>query len=454
MVSASMALKILLTTLELETYSGLPLYTRDMALELKRQGHFPQVYTLKDGGVADELRAADIQVTDNPSHLNFEPDIIHGQHRVSTMIAVKQFRRSPAIFINHNHTFWGDQAPFHPRIRQYFGVSRVCMEKLKKDGVPEDRIHFLANFVDINRFISRGKLPEKPRRALVFSNSANDQTHLPVIKEACRQAGLELDAIGIHTNYILKPETVLGKYDIIFAKAKAAMEAMAVGSAVILCDYAGAGPMVTSGEFYNLRLMNFGFQSLTKPLHPEYLLSQIALYDPEDALTVHNLMRTTGSLEDAARKLAVTYQAVINDYKKNKTIKTVKGTVMSFNELVYWERARFWASLTLKQKQHLKLFHEKDDAAREIEYVFFREDDPGEYKFLLRKLSESTFDYLQKHYKLRVKITAASNYILAGLLKIILQIWMSFSPDYRMKIKKLTLISLLLKPVKRFLNLQ
>lgn len=450
-----MSLKILLTTFELESYSGLPLYTRDVALELKRQGHFPQVYTLKDGRVADELRDDGIFVTNNPSLINFQPDIIHGQHRISAMIAVKQFRKTPAIFINHNHTFWGDQAPFHPRIRQYFGVSRVCMEKLKKDGVPEDRIHFLANFVDINRFIPRGKLPEKPRKALVFSNYANDQTHLPAIKEACRQAGLELDTIGMFTNYTLKPESVLGNYDIIFAKAKAAIEAMAVGSAVILCDYAGAGPMVTSEEFYNLRLMNFGFQSLTKPLHPEHLLSQIALYNPEDALTVHNLMRTTGSLEEAAKDLAAIYQAVINDYKKNKTIRTVSGTMMSFNELIYWERVRFWASSTSKQRQHLKLFYEKDDAAREIDYGFFREDYSGEYKFLLKKLLESIIDYLQMTLnKLRGEVKAISNYVFTGLLKNTLQIWMSFSPHSRMKIKKLTLISLLLKPVKRFFNLQ
>lgn len=439
-----MSLKILLTTLELESYSGLPLYTRDVALELKRQGHLPQVYTLKDGRVAEELREAGIFVTNNPARLSFKPDIIHGQHRVSTLIAVKQFRRTPAIFINHNHTFWGDQAPFHPRIRQYFGVSRICMDRLKMDGVPEDRIHFLANFVDINRFSARPPLPEKPRKALVFSNYANDQTHLPAVKEACLQAGLELDVIGMHTNYVLNPESMLGDYDIIFAKAKAAIEALAVGSAVILCDYAGVGPMVTLAEFYNLRLMNFGFQSLTSPLTSEHILAQIALYDPKDSLTVRNLIRTTSSLEIAVKDLVSTYQIVINEYKKNKTIRTVKGTMMPFNELVYWERAKFWASLTSKQREYLKLFHEKDDAAREMNYTFAREHPPSEYDFLSSKILKSII----------VGIKAGTNQLLANSLKIILKIWMSFTPDSRMRIKNLPPFRLLLKSVKRFYNLQ
>src|SRR5262245_58774473 len=154
-----MPLKILMTTLELYTYTGLSLYTRDMALALKRLGHFPEVYTLKMGQVADELREAGIAVTDNLSHIGIRPDIIHGQHRVSTLLAVKQFRSTPAIFICHNHMFWGDEAPLHPRIIQYFGISLVCMHRLQQDGIPENRIQFLANFVDTNRFLPREALP-------------------------------------------------------------------------------------------------------------------------------------------------------------------------------------------------------------------------------------------------------------------------------------------------------
>ena len=36
------------------------------------------------------------------------------------------------------------------------------------------------------------------------------------------------------------------RYDIVFAKARAAIEAMAVGAAVIVCDFDGVGPMVST----------------------------------------------------------------------------------------------------------------------------------------------------------------------------------------------------------------
>src|SRR5262245_49984607 len=100
-------MRVLLTALEMHSYSGVPLYTRDIALELRRLGHAPQVYTLKKEHVAHELIAAGIPVTDNPARIHGRPDVIHGQHRVSTLIALEQFRAVPALFVCHNHTFDG-----------------------------------------------------------------------------------------------------------------------------------------------------------------------------------------------------------------------------------------------------------------------------------------------------------------------------------------------------------
>ena len=96
--------------------------------------------------------------------------------------------------------------------------------------MPADRVALLPNFVDTARFLPRAPLPQRPRRALLFSNYANEESHLPAVRAACVAAGLELDVAGAGVgNVIDEPERVLGSYDIVFAKAKAAIEAMAVG---------------------------------------------------------------------------------------------------------------------------------------------------------------------------------------------------------------------------------
>ena len=46
-----------------------------------------------------------------------------------------------------------------------------------------------------------------------------------------------------------RPEELLPKYDLVFAKARCALEAMATGCAVVLCDFAGLGSMVNPERF-------------------------------------------------------------------------------------------------------------------------------------------------------------------------------------------------------------
>jgi len=310
-----MGLRVLITNIELYSRTGTPLYVRDLALELQRQGHRPAVYTLEKGVIARELVAAGIPVADHLRRLDRQPEIIHGHHFVTTRSAVQFYPGVPAIFVCHDHVSPNDRAPFHSRIRRYFGSSRVCVERLIREGVPAGNARLLPNFVDTKRFLPRPPLPAQARRALVFSNYAATETHLPAISDACRRAGLELEVVGAGVGHVVaQPESILGQYDIVFAKAKAAIEAMAVGAAVILCDYRGVGPMVTSAEFDDLRPLNFGFQALRAPLQPESILEQIARYDPQDAARVRDMLRASAGLDQTVQSLVDTYQEVIAEF--------------------------------------------------------------------------------------------------------------------------------------------
>ena len=293
------------------------LYVRDLALELQRQGHTPVVFSSTAGGVAAELRGAGIAVTDTLGRLREAPDIIHGHHHAPTLVALRRWPTVPAIHVCHDHTSWHDRTPIHPNIRRHFGVSRACVQRLVRDGVPEGEAELLLNFVDTARFEPRTTLPARPRRALVFSNYAHEGSHLPAVMEACRQAGLELDVVGAGVGRIVtRPELLLPQYDIIFAKAKAAMEAMAVGTAVIMCDFSGVGPMVTSTQFEELRPLNFGFEALRDPLEPEHLLREIARYDPEDAARVRDLLRSEAGLVGAVEGLVAIYREAIAEHRR------------------------------------------------------------------------------------------------------------------------------------------
>lgn len=309
-----MSLRVLITNFAMGS-GGTVTYARDLALELQRRGHSPAVFSLTNGSVPAELRAAGILVTDRLNRLE-APDVIHAQWHAPTMLALRHWPTVPAVHICHDHVSPHDRTPRNKRIRRHFGVSRLCVQRLVDEGVPVDRVALLPNFVDTARFRPRAPLPKQPRRALVFSNYASEESHLPAVREACLAAGLDLDVAGVGVGKVLEePEHVLGSYDIVFAKAKAAIEAMAVGCAVVLCDYAGVGPMVTAAQFDWLRDRNFGFEALTEPLAPEPILREIARYDAADATRVRDLIRARSGLEGTVDRLVATYLEVIAEHR-------------------------------------------------------------------------------------------------------------------------------------------
>ncbi|HEX3530723.1 MAG TPA: glycosyltransferase [Thermoanaerobaculia bacterium] len=309
----SRPLRILLTNITLATRTGTELWIKEAALGLLRRGHAPMIYTPDPGVVAEEIRNATVPVVDDLSRLGVRPDVIHGHHHQPTLAALLQFPGVPALFVSHDWISWNDQPPRFPRILRYVAVDATNRDRLVvENAIPEDKVCVLLNWVDLERFRPRGPLPERPRRALVFSNGARSVTTLPAIQEACRRAGLELGVVGEGAGRLLeRPEEVLGEYDLVFAKARAALEALAVGTAVVLCDVRGLGPLVTRADLDALRRLNLGARTLRDPVTPEGLLREIRRYDARDAAEVSRRVRETAGMEPALDQLLDLYGEVI-----------------------------------------------------------------------------------------------------------------------------------------------
>jgi glycosyltransferase involved in cell wall biosynthesis len=309
-------MKILFTNISFDAYTGTQTVTRDLALALTRAGHTVTIYTRWIGRIADELRAAGIAMTDNLFSLDCAPDVIHGHHHEVLIEALVRFPDTPAVYLSHDATGLNDAPLKHPRIRRYFAVDKRCQARVERElGAAAGELVVIPNAVDTERFKLRGTLPAKPRRALVFSNYASKSTQLPAIQKACRKAGIELDVMGIATGTGSDhPETALPAYDLVFAKGRCALEAMAVGCAVVLCDRPGLGPIVTAEELDHLRSWNFGRALLTEPVKMGALLERIARYDAVDAAAVSARVRHEADLAGAAMRWEGIYREVVTGF--------------------------------------------------------------------------------------------------------------------------------------------
>ena len=293
------------------------MYVRDVALSLLRRDHHPVAFSMRLGPVAEELRAATVPVVSDLEAVGEPPDVIHGHHHLETMIALLHFPGVPAISFCHGWLPWEENAPRFPRILRYVAVDEACRDRLvAESGVPPARVEVLRNFVDLRRFRPRGALPPRPLRALVFSNAASEATHLPPVREACARLGIALDVAGLASGRVAsRPEDLLPAYDLVFAKARAALEALAVGAAVIVCDAAGLAGRVTTSNLERLRRLNFGIRSLSRRPDPDALVEEIQGYDPEDAEEVSRRIRADADMEDVVARLLVLYDAVIAEHR-------------------------------------------------------------------------------------------------------------------------------------------
>jgi hypothetical protein len=310
------SLHVLITNMALLGRSGTETYTRDLALALRRRGHHSVVYSPRaGGGIAREIRDGGVPVCERLSDLEAPPDVIHGQHNLPAVAALLQFPGVPAVFVCHDATAWHDAPPRFPRIRRYVAVDHRCRERLVlQHAIAESEIRVIYNSVDLDRFTPRGGLPDRPRRALLFSHYAKEHTHLPAVREACARTGLDLEVVGSGVNNVCAhPEAILGRFDLVFAKSRSALEALAVGAAVVLCGSEGLGPMVRLEAFDDLRRFNFGRRALTEPVTAEALVKQIRRYDPRETAAVSARVRAEASLDTMVSELLSTYAGILAD---------------------------------------------------------------------------------------------------------------------------------------------
>ncbi len=326
-------MNLLFTNLSLSSGSGTEWFTRDLARSLQALGHNVALYSPVTGDFAERLAEDSLKVYSSLEQVPFTPDLIHGHHHVEIMSALLYFPGVPAVFVCHDRRSWHDRAPLFPRIRRYVGVDEACRKRLIHDGAEESKTVMIHNSFDPERFRLRTPLPDKPQKALLFTHYATESLLIPEVEDACGRLGIELDIAGRASgNPIDHPEEILGNYDIVFAKARCGLEAMATGCAVVLVDPHGAGPMVTTKNWETLRPLNFGFEACPDPLTAEHLVGEAARYDANEARQVAELTHREASLPRMTGHFLELYETVIEE-QRSTTIDPLEETQAASNYL-------------------------------------------------------------------------------------------------------------------------
>lgn len=307
-------MKIIIAVCSMQYRSGAELFVRDLALALHQRGHSIVVYAPIMGDLVDELRSRCIACVTELASVSETPDVIVGNTRDDTVACMAHFLSTPAISICHDRTATHGKPPRFTRIRQQVAVDENCAARLYlENGIPRPSIDIISNGVDLERFRPRPPLPAQPLRAAIFSNYSTESEETAAIRSACAALGISLEVIGKGVGrQEAAPEQVLAQFDLVFAKARCAMEAMAVGCAVILLNEGmGLAGLVTPHNVREWHRWNFGRRLMQRRIDREAVQHEIQRYCASDAQTVSAYVREHVSLSATADAMERLLQRVV-----------------------------------------------------------------------------------------------------------------------------------------------
>lgn len=344
---------ILMTNTSLSNRTGSELYIKDVAQELSRRGHHVSLYSPRLGSLAEDLRRQGLSVYGNLADLDQAPDIIHGQHHLETMTALSRFPHTPVVHFCHGAIPWEEIPPIHPRILHYVAVSAFLQRQLvDRYHVPAPRTHLIPNFVDLSRFRPRAPLPPFPEKALAFSNQISNSNIARLIRSACWRQGVRLKVLGMANRTPSDaPEEILPSYDIVFARGRSALEALACGVAVICCDVEGMGPIVTTQNFERLYQANFGLSILQTPVSTGSLIEELRRYDARDAAEVFKMAREVLDMRHAVDSILDVYSLAREDWRPHSIQDHEAESASMFHYLDFLSRSlrrppRAWPAIS------------------------------------------------------------------------------------------------------------
>ena len=305
-------MRILFTNNTLDKPAGTELSVFDYARLLKERGHEVAAYSRQQGEVAERLAEEGVNVIESPEDSPWKPDVIHGHHEWETSLAALAFPDVPVISFCRGTAPWQEVPCRAPNVKCWVAVDEVCRKFLTEEyDIPLDQVEVILNGVDLERFPQRATLPDKLTKVLVFSNYAKEDNFLAQIREACELEGVECRAVGSGVGDVVSdPTEVLAESDLVFAKGKAALEAVVSRCGLVVCDAEGLGPLVTKENFEQMRNLSFAYDAMTDGITVENVRERLQSWDSGLCTEASELARELASLEGAVDQLEYLYESV------------------------------------------------------------------------------------------------------------------------------------------------
>jgi glycosyltransferase involved in cell wall biosynthesis len=274
-------MKILLGQNHMNSVGGTEDYTYPLAVQLKKEDHDVEVFTLNKGIMSDKL-LKEFGIKTNA--ISGDYDICFCNHNTTINTLRDIFYDSDLKIVQTSHGVFPQLERYTEKADSLVSISEEVREFfLEKNNV--DSV-IIRNGIDTEKFYPKNKLNTKIKRILSLTQSEKANS---ILREVANKLNSDLVTLNKHVNPKINIEDDLNNCDIVFGLGRSAYAALSCGRPVFVWDWRvymdnlGDG-FLTTENFLEMAKNNTSGRRYKKQYSVDQIVEEIKLNYNENLL--------------------------------------------------------------------------------------------------------------------------------------------------------------------------
>ncbi|MEA2190449.1 MAG: hypothetical protein QOI73_570 [Solirubrobacteraceae bacterium] len=267
-------MRFVLANRHLVATGGTEVHLATFGEHLVRLGHEVTLYAPQLGAFAEHARTRGLATAGELDALPADCDVIFCQDAIVVHELAERYPQALCVF-----RICGDVHDFQlpPQVGGIVDLVVVLSdryERIARAAAVQVPILRLRAPIDIDRLVPIGQIRERPRRAVLLGNY---DARAEIVEATWSSLGVEVQRVGgALERYDVA--AAVADADIVVAKSRAALDAMACGRAVYVYDVFGGDGWVTPEGYAALEADMFAGQATDRVIDADVLASDLAGY--------------------------------------------------------------------------------------------------------------------------------------------------------------------------------
>ena len=261
---------------------------------LRRLGHEVVLYAPEIGPFADHARRRGLEVHDDRRELPADCDVVLAQDGIVVYDLARHYPEAMLVFRVCGDVYDFQLPPQVPGVVDLVVVLSDRYERIARAGAVPVPVLRLRIPIDVDRLVPLVALRERPERAILLGNYVERDD---VVRETWGRAGVEVRRVGAKSQAYDVAEAIADA-DVVVAKSRAALDAMACGKAVYVFDVFGGDGWVTPEIYAALEADHFAGQATDRVIDAAALARDLGDYRPEMGVVNRDLVLQHHSARD------------------------------------------------------------------------------------------------------------------------------------------------------------